>query len=85
MGQNRETGKRTIHGQLIFYKGSNVSTRNRIIFLTGVEITGKTWKKKKTMNLDFYLTPYRKINLKVTCEIKISGESFHNLEETNFK
>lgn len=42
MGQNRETGKRAIHGQLIFDKGSNVSTRNRIIFLTGVEITGKT-------------------------------------------
>lgn len=42
MGQNRETGKRTIHGQLIFDKGSNVSKRNRIIFLTnGVEITGK--------------------------------------------
>lgn len=48
MGQNRETGKRTIHGQLIFDKGSNVSKRNRIIFLTnGVEITGKIWKKEK--------------------------------------
>lgn len=47
MVQNRETGKRTIHGQLIFDKGSNVSKRNRIIFLTGVEITGKAWKKEK--------------------------------------
>lgn len=79
MEQKRETRK----GQLVFDKGANVLKRKRITSLTNsVGITGKNMKK---INLAAYLIFYRKTNLNVTGEIKIPGESLHNLEGTDFK
>jgi len=59
-----------IKGQMIFDKGTKTTQWKRIVF--SMNDSGKTgYPYEKKMKLDFYLTPYTKINSKWNKDLNI--------------